>query len=52
LKEAIENLDMHRLEEGRSLESDLLLRISNIRKQQEEIAELELSENKDQGRAG
>ena len=38
---AIENLDMHRLEEGRSLESDLLLRISNIRKQQEEIAELE-----------
>lgn len=38
---AIENLNLHRSEEGRSLEEDLLLRIKNIQKQQEEIAQLE-----------
>jgi uncharacterized protein (TIGR00255 family) len=38
---AIENLNNHRSEEGRSLEEDLLLRINNIQKQQDEIAQLE-----------
>jgi|SRR5215471_9936872 len=38
---AIENLNLHRFEEGRSLEEDLLLRINNILKQQDEIALLE-----------
>lgn len=38
---AIEDLNLHRLDEGRSLEEDLLLRISNILKQQEEIILLE-----------
>lgn len=40
---AIEDLDLHRLEEGKSLEEDLVLRISNIQKQQEEIVKLEPS---------
>ena len=41
VKGAIANLTHHRLEEGKSLEEDLLLRIANIRKQQETILELE-----------
>jgi uncharacterized protein (TIGR00255 family) len=38
---AIDDLNMHRLEEGKVLESDLTLRIDNISKQQGLIAELE-----------
>jgi uncharacterized protein (TIGR00255 family) len=38
---AIEDLNSHRLEEGKSLQVDLMLRISNILKQQEEIIKLE-----------
>lgn len=38
---AIDDLNRHRLEEGKVLESDLTLRIDNISKQQEIIAELE-----------
>jgi uncharacterized protein (TIGR00255 family) len=38
---AIEDLNNHRLEEGKSLQVDLMLRISNILKQQEEITKLE-----------
>ncbi len=38
---AIEDLNIHRLDEGKSLEKDLLLRITNIRKQEEEIIKLE-----------
>ena len=38
---AIEDLNSHRLEEGKSLQVDLMLRISNILKQQEEIGKLE-----------
>lgn len=38
---AIEDLNLHRLEEGRSLEQDLLLRIGNIARQQEEVIKLE-----------
>lgn len=38
---AAEDLNHHRLEEGRVLESDLTLRIDNISKQQDLIAELE-----------
>lgn len=38
---AIEDLNNHRLEEGKSLQVDLLLRISNILKQLEEISKLE-----------
>jgi len=41
LNAAIDNLNMHRLEEGRSLQEDLLLRIDNILKQQEEVIKLE-----------
>ena len=41
IDEAIEDLNVHRLEEGRVLEEDLLKRISNIEKQQNQIAELE-----------
>ncbi len=40
---AIDDLNNHRLEEGKSLQVDLLLRISNILKQQEEIIKLEPS---------
>ena len=38
---AIDDLNLHRLDEGRSLENDLLLRITNIEKQQEEVIKLE-----------
>ena len=41
LDEAIHNLNTHRLDEGRSLEQDLLLRIDNILKQQESVITLE-----------
>jgi uncharacterized protein (TIGR00255 family) len=38
---AIEDLNNHRLEEGKSLKNDLVLRITNIMKQQDEIGKLE-----------
>jgi uncharacterized protein (TIGR00255 family) len=38
---AIGNLNTHRQEEGKSLQQELLLRIENIRKQQEEVITLE-----------
>ncbi|MGE5109143.1 MAG: YicC/YloC family endoribonuclease [Sphingobacteriales bacterium] len=38
---AIDDLNIHRLEEGRVMENDLLLRIDNILKQQEEVIKLE-----------
>jgi uncharacterized protein (TIGR00255 family) len=38
---AIDNLNAHRLDEGRSLEEDLQLRIHNILKQQDEVIKLE-----------
>jgi len=38
---AIDDLNMHRLNEGKSLEQDLILRINNILKQQEEVDKLE-----------
>ena len=38
---AIDDLNIHRLDEGKSLEKDLINRINNIRKQQEEILKLE-----------
>lgn len=38
---ALENLNQHRLEEGKAMEQDLLQRISNIEKQQEEVMKLE-----------
>ena len=38
---ATDELNLHRNEEGRSLEQDLLLRIGNIEKQQEEIVKQE-----------
>lgn len=38
---AIENLNLHRQEEGRILEQELLLRINNISKYQEEVIKLE-----------
>lgn len=41
LKEAIQQLNNHRMDEGRSIENDLLLRISNIETQQKEIEKLE-----------
>ena len=41
LNAAIDDLNIHRAEEGKSLEEDLLLRIDNISKQQEEILKLE-----------
>ena len=41
LHAAMEDLNDHRLEEGKSLQVDLMLRISNILKQQEEIIKLE-----------
>ena len=40
---ATDDLNLHRNEEGRSLEQDLLLRINNIEKQQEEVIKLEPS---------
>src|SRR5205085_11927783 len=41
LNAAIDDLNLHRTEEGKSLEEDLLLRILNISKNQEEIEKLE-----------
>lgn len=41
LKEAIALLNAHRMNEGKSLEKDLLLRLSNIEIQQKQIVELE-----------
>ncbi len=41
LETAISNLNTHRLDEGRSLEDDLLVRINNIGKLQEEVISLE-----------
>jgi uncharacterized protein (TIGR00255 family) len=41
VESAIEDLNQHRLEEGKSLEHDLLLRINNIQHQQDEIVKLE-----------
>lgn len=41
LNSAIDDLNNHRLEEGKSLQIDLLLRISNILRQQDEIIKLE-----------
>jgi uncharacterized protein (TIGR00255 family) len=38
---AIDDLNIHRLDEGKALEGDLILRIDNISKQQEEIVKLE-----------
>ena len=38
---AIDDLNIHRLDEGKALEGDLVLRIDNISKQQEEIVKLE-----------
>jgi len=41
IQSAIDDLNLHRLDEGKSLEEDLVLRIENIRKQQEEVIKLE-----------
>ncbi len=41
LKEAISFLNAHRMDEGKSLEKDLLLRLTNIELQQKQIVELE-----------
>lgn len=41
LLSAIEDLNNHRLDEGRAMEEDLILRITNILKQQEEVIKLE-----------
>lgn len=41
IQAAIDNLNQHRTEEGKSLKADLELRIANISKQQEEVARLE-----------
>lgn len=41
LKEAIVQLNNHRMDEGKSIETDLLLRINNIEAHQKTIAELE-----------
>ncbi|MGE5518938.1 MAG: YicC/YloC family endoribonuclease [Candidatus Dadabacteria bacterium] len=41
MQEAIDNLNYHRMEEGKSLYNDLQLRIANILKQQEEVTKLE-----------
>jgi uncharacterized protein (TIGR00255 family) len=41
IEAAIADLNNHRLEEGKSLEKELLLRINNIQKQQETILQLE-----------
>lgn len=38
---ALEDLNLHRLEEGKVMEQDLLSRINNIEKQQEEVIKLE-----------
>ena len=41
IESAIANLNEHRIDEGLSLQNELLLRIENIRKQQEEVIHLE-----------
>jgi uncharacterized protein (TIGR00255 family) len=41
IESAIADLNKHRLDEGKSLEQDLLLRINNIEKQQATISQLE-----------
>ncbi|HEX5668476.1 MAG TPA: YicC/YloC family endoribonuclease [Chitinophagaceae bacterium] len=41
LNEAISNIDTHRVEEGKALEEDLLLRINNIIMYQDKLKELE-----------
>lgn len=41
LQSALEELNHHRLEEGKVIEADLLLRIKNIHAQEEEIVKLE-----------
>ncbi len=41
LQAAMDDLNLHRLEEGRTLEEDLLRRIDNISQQQEEVIRLE-----------
>ncbi len=41
LKEAIQHLNDHRMDEGKSIEADLLVRINNIEAQQKEIEKLE-----------
>jgi uncharacterized protein (TIGR00255 family) len=41
LLSAMEDLNLHRLEEGKVLEEDLIGRITNIQKQQEEVVKLE-----------
>jgi len=41
IESAIDNLNTHRQEEGKVLQQDLLLRINNIRKQQEQVIQLE-----------
>jgi uncharacterized protein (TIGR00255 family) len=41
IRSAIEDLNNHRQEEGKSLKNDLVLRITNIMKQQDEIGKLE-----------
>jgi len=41
LQAAIDNLNLHRLDEGKVMEEDLLMRIDNIQKQQEEVIKLE-----------
>jgi uncharacterized protein (TIGR00255 family) len=46
IKAAIDDLDFHRMEEGKVLKNDLQLRIDNIQKQQEEVIKLEPSRQK------
>jgi len=41
IESAIDNLNEHRVDEGQSLQNELQLRIENIRKQQEEVINLE-----------
>jgi uncharacterized protein (TIGR00255 family) len=41
LQGAIDDLNLHRNDEGKALEGDLVIRIRNIEKQQEEISKLE-----------
>lgn len=41
IKAAVDDLNYHRMEEGKVLKNDLLLRINNIQKQQEEVIKME-----------
>jgi len=41
IKAAVDDLNYHRMEEGKVLKNDLLLRIHNIQKQQEEVVKME-----------